>query len=109
MLNRNIKITFRLDNAENERFKRRVKKSRLSQEAYIRHIINNLLPTEKPPPDFYAMMEELRGIGTSLSLIAQGARSMNLPDAEQYDENVAMLNRTIVDIMNAVMLPRKLE
>jgi hypothetical protein len=109
MMNRNIKITFRLNDAERARFKKRVKKSGLSQESYLRHIINGLAPTEKPPPDFHAMMGELRSIGNSLGQVAQKAHALNALDAKRYDESAAMLDRAIVDIMNAVMLPRKLE
>jgi len=109
MTNRHIKVTFRLNSAESERFKKRVQKSGLSQEAYIRSIINGLIPKEKPPPDFSGMMRELHSIGDSLDKIAREARAMDAPDAKRYDENVSKLNKAVVDIMNAVMLPFKLE
>jgi len=109
MLNRNIKITFRLNRAENDRFKKQVKKSGLSQEAYIRHIINGLIPTDAPPPDYYSMMRELHAIGTNLNQIALKAHVLNVLDVKRYDDNVAALNKAVVDITNAVMLPRKIE
>jgi len=109
MLKRNIKITFRLDKSENEHFKKRVKKSGLSQESYIRHLINGLIPTEKPPPDYYAMMKQLYHIGTNLNQISQKAHVLNVIDTKRYDEAVALHNKAVVDIVNAVMLPRKIE
>ena len=109
MLNRNIKITFRLNRAENDRFKKRVKKSGLSQEAYIRQIINNLIPTDAPPPDYYAMMRELHAIGTNLNQVAQKAHVLNVLDVKRYDDAIALLNHAVIDITNAVMLPRKIE
>jgi hypothetical protein len=109
MLNRNIKITFRLSRAENDRLKKRVKKSGLSQEAYIRHLLNGLVPTDAPPPDYYSMMRELHGIGTNLNQIAQKAHVLNAIDVKRYDENAAALNKAVVEITNAVMLPRKVE
>ena len=109
MLNRNIKITFRLNRAENERFKKQVKKSGLSQEAYIRHLINGLVPTDVPPPDYYSMMRELHAIGTNLNQIAQKAHVLNVLDVKRYDDNVAALNKAVVNITNAVMLPRKIK
>ena len=109
MLKRNIKITFRLNKEENDRFKKQVKKSGLSQEAYIRHLINGLIPTDKPPPDYYSMMRELHGIGTNLNQIAQKAHVLGAIDVKRYDENVVALNRVVIEITNAVMLPRKLE
>jgi hypothetical protein len=109
MLTRNIKITFRLSKSECEHFKKRVKKSGLSQEAYIRQLINGLVPTDAPPPDYFAMMKELHAIGTNLNQIARKAHVLNAVDVKRYDENIAALNRAVVSINNAVMLPRKLE
>ena len=109
MLNRNIKITFRLNRTENDRFKKQIKKSGLSQEAYIRHIINGLVPTDVPPPDYYNMMRELHSIGVNLNQIAQKANVLNVIDVKRYDENTRELKRAVVEITNAVMLPRKLE
>jgi hypothetical protein len=107
MLNRNIKINFRLNCAENERFKKQVKKSGLSQEAYIRHLIDGLIPTDAPPPDYYSMMRELHAIGTNLNQIARKANVLGVIDAARYEDNVAVLNAAVVKITNAVMLPRK--
>ena len=109
MLTRNIKITFRLSKSECERFKKRVKKSGLSQEAYIRQLINGLVPTDAPPPDYFTMMRELYAIGNNLNQIAQKAHLLNVVDVKRYDETVATLNRAVIEITNAVMLPRKLE
>ena len=109
MRKRNIQIITRLDKNENERFKKRVKKSGLSQEAYIRDLINGLIPTDAPPPDYFAMMKQLHYIGVNLNQIAQKAHTLNALDVKRYDENVAMLNAAVVNITNAVMLPRKVE
>ena len=109
MRKRNIQITTRLDKNENERFKKRVKKSGLSQESYIRSLIDGLLPTDAPPPDYFAMMRELHYIGVNLNQIAQKAHTLNALDVKRYDDNITMLNKAVVDITNAVMLPRKIE
>ena len=109
MRKRNIQIITRLDKSENEIFKKRVRKSGLSQEAYVRHLINGLVPTDTPPPDYFSMMRELRAIGTNLNQIAQKAHIMNVVDAKRYDEAAVMLNKAVVEITNAVMLPRKVE
>ena len=109
MQNRSIEIKFRLNKKEAEALGKRVKKSGLSRESYLRHIINDLLPTDAPPPDYYSMMRELHGIGTNLNQIAQKAHVLNVMDVKRYDENAAALNRAVVEITNAVMLPRKIE
>jgi hypothetical protein len=109
MRKRNIQIITRLDKDEYRDLKRRVKKSGLSQEAYVRHLIGGLVPTDKPPPDYYAMMRELHAIGVNLNQVAQKAHVLGAIDAKRYDENAAALSRAVVEITNAVMLPRKME
>ena len=109
MRKRNIQIITRLDSDENARFRKRVEKSGLSQEAYIRHLINGLVPTDAPPPDYFAMMRELHHIGVNLNQIAQKAHALNALDVQRYDDNAALLNKAVVEIINAVMLPRKIE
>ena len=108
MRKRNIQIITRLDKDENERFKKRVKKSGLSQEAYVRSLIDGYVPTDVPPPDYFAMMKALHYIGVNLNQIAQKAHVLNVLDVKRYDDNVALLNRAVVEITNAVMLPRKI-
>jgi len=109
MRKRNIRIQFWLDRKETESLNKMVKRSGLSREVYLRHIINGLVPTDAPPPDYYSMMRELHSIGTNLNQIAQKAHVLNVLDVKRYDDNVAALNKAVVEITNAVMLPRKNE
>ena len=109
MQKRNIEIKLRLNLAESESLNRRVKKSGISRESYLRHLINNLIPTDLPPPDYHAMMKELRAIGNNLNQIAQKAHVLNVVDSRRYDEGHAMLKKAIVEIVNAVNRPRKIE
>ena len=46
---------------------------------------------------------------TNLNQIAQKAHVLNVLDVRRYDENAAALNRAVVEITNAVMLPRRME
>ena len=109
MRKRNIRYQLWLNDKEAERFNRLVNRSGLSREAYLRQLINGLTPNDAPPPDYHAMMRELRAIGTNLNQVAQKAHVLNVVDVKRYDDNVAMLNRAVVEITNAVMLPRKAE
>ena len=104
MLKRSIKHTFRLNHAESELFKMRIKKSGLSLEAYVRHTIFGYVPTDAPPPDYFAMMKELHRIGATLKQIRH-----NIPNMEQLDDALAIHHKAVVSIINAVMLPRKIE
>ena len=109
MLKRNIKVTFRLNQSEADYFKNKVRKSKLSQEAYIRQLIKDLVPMDMPPPDYFLMMKELRFIGNNLNQIAQKAHVLRVLDVKRYDEQVTLLNKAIIEITNAVMLPKKIE
>jgi hypothetical protein len=96
MRKRNIHIQFWLDKKEAEHLNKMVKRSGLSREVYLRHIISGLVPTDAPPPDYYAMMRELHQISEQLS------------QREDCGESLTELRRAIREISNAVMLPRKL-
>ena len=109
MQNRTVEIKLRLNKKESESLNKRVKKSGLSRESYLRHIINGLVPTDVPPPDYYNMMRELHGIGRNLNQIAQKAHVLNVLDVKRYDENADLLHKAIVEITNAVMIPRQIE
>ena len=75
MLKRNIKITFRLNAKEHQRLKKNVKKTGLSQETYIRTLLDGYAPKELPPPDYHSMMRELNAIGNSINQIAARANA----------------------------------
>ena len=109
MQKRNIEIKLRLDKKEAESLNKRVKKSGLSRESYLRHIINGLVSTDVPPPDYYSMMRELYGIGNNLNQIAQKAHVLNVLDVKRYDEAVKALDKSVLNITNAVMLPMEIK
>ena len=66
MRKRNVAILFRLNRKEAEALDKKVKKSGLSREAYLRHLISGMVPRDAPPPDYYSMMRELHRIGNNL-------------------------------------------
>ena len=103
MNQRNIEIKVRLNKRESEKLNKLVKKSRLSREAYLRHLINGVVPRDAPPPDYYAMMRELYRIGSNLNQIAQKAHILNAVDAQRYDEDVRRLESAVRQITAAVV------
>ena len=109
MRKRNIRIQLWLYKKEAEHLAKLVKKSGLSQSTYLRHLINGVVPQDAPPPDYYAMMGELRNVGAILDRIAQQAEARGLPDTARYDQGVELLNRAILNIIDAVVMPRKRE
>lgn len=107
MRKRNIAVITRLNKKEQQHLKSLVKRSGLSQEAYIRHLINGVIPNDAPPADYYAMMKELHHIGNNLNQIAFKAHRLNVIDVQEYDKAVRTFEKAVKDITNAVILPRK--
>ncbi len=109
MRKRNIHIQVWLDRKEAEALDKKVRRSGLSREAYLRHLINGVVPQDAPPPDYFAMMRELHGIGKNLNQIAQKAHVLNVVDVQRYDTAARQLDTAIRKITDAVILPRPLE
>lgn len=109
MRKRNVHIQFWLDKKEDEAFNKRVKRSGLSREAYLRHLINGLVPRDAPPPDYFSMMRELHGIGNNLNQIAQKAHTLNVVDVQRYDTAVRQFEAAVKKITEAVVLPQQME
>ena len=109
MSKRNIEIKVRLSRKEAEALQKRVKKSGLSREGYIRHLISGSVPRDAPPADYFSMMRELHGIGNNLNQISVKAHVLNVMDAQRYDLEVRKLENAIRKITEAVILPAPLE
>ena len=109
MSKRNSEIKVRLNRKEAESLSKRVKKSRLSREAYIRNLIDGSVPREAPPQDYYNMMRELYRIGNSLNQVAQKAHTLNVIDVQRYDAAVRLFEDTVKKMTDAVVAPEPLE
>lgn len=107
MSKRNIEIKVRLNRKEAEILNKRVKKSRLSREAYLRHLIDGVVPQDSPPLD--SMMRELHGVANNLNQIAQKAHVLNVVDVQRYDMAVHQVEAAIKTITDAVILPRRMD
>ena len=88
MRKRNCRVQVRLDNKEYQGFMKAVRKSGLSQEVYLRHLINGVVPQDAPPPAYYDFMRELHRIGGNLNQIAQKAHVLGVIDERRYDEEM---------------------
>lgn len=109
MRKRDVSIPFRLSQDEVEKLNKLVEKSNLNREAYIRQLINGVIPNDKPPPDYYLFMQQLYAIGNNLNQIAQKAHSLNVIDVQQYDKACNLLRDTIDRIEELVIMPRSMK
>ena len=109
MRKRNVAILFRLNKKEAEALDKKVKRSGLNREAYLRQLISGVVPRDAPPSDYYSMMRELHKIGNNLNQIAQKAHVLNVVDVQRYDKEVRKFNEAVRKITEAVILPEKNE
>lgn len=109
MRKRTVHIQVWLDRKEAERLDKLVKRSGLSREAYLRHLISGVVPNDAPPPDYLAMMKELYTVGNKLNQIAQKANAVGVIDAGRYEVACKQLDAVIDTITDAVVLPRRME
>lgn len=107
MRKRNIQIIVRLNAKEQQHLAKQVKKSGLSQEAFIRTLINGYVPKELPPPDYYSMMKELHAIGSNLNQIAAKANATGHIDRTVFQYEANRLRKAMLDIQTAVTSPKR--
>ncbi len=106
MRKRNVHIQFWLDKKEAETLKKKAKRSGISSAAYVRHLINDVVPQDAPPPDYYSMMQQLYRIGNSLNQIAQKAHTLNVIDVQRYDAAYRQFETAVKEITEAVVQPK---
>lgn len=107
MRKRSIQIIVRLNVEEQQHLAKQVKKSGLSQEAFVRTLINGYIPKELPPPDYYAMMKELHAIGSNLNQIAARANATGHIDRTVFQYEANRLRKAVLDIQAAVTSPER--
>ena len=108
MRKRSYRVELYFTKDELERLIKKVEKSGLSREAYLRHLINGLAPNDAPPPDYFAMMKQLYGIGNNLNQISSKAHSLGFIDVQRFDSAVKEFEKAVKTITEAVILPRSM-
>ena len=108
MVKRTNEIKVRLTDEELDGINKMAKRSCYARELYIRTIINGLIPQPNPPPEYHAMMNELRRIGVNLNQIAQRARVLCVVDFRRYEDAYNLFKTKLLEIVHFVCLPRKI-
>lgn len=109
MRKRNVHIQFWLNRKEAETLTKKVSRSGLSREAYLRHLVAGVVPRDAPPPDYYSMMQQLYRIGNNLNQIAQKAHTLNVIDVQRYDAACRQFEDAVKTITEAVVNPQPME
>lgn len=104
MRTRNNEIHFFLNNREFKALQNRLSETGLSCSAYMRQLITGHNPQNRPPPDYYAMMQEIYDLRVTLQ-----AELERNPSKAELASMGAKLDRLILDITEAVITPKRVK
>lgn len=107
MRKRSIRVQVWLNREERTKLQTSAKKTGLSQENYLRTLINGYVPKELPPPDYHSMMRELHAIGSNLNQIAAKANATGNIDRTVFQYESNRLRKAVLDIQAAVTSPER--
>ena len=107
MRKRNIQVLFRVDKDEMQDLKKKVKKSGLSQETFIRQVVAGNILREKPDKEFYDAMRELSAIGNRINQLAAKANALNFIDAPMVYDEAKKWAKFQTQIQQHFLLPEK--
>ena len=104
-MNRKQAFIVRMTKEELASLDKKVKKTGMSREGYVRTLCNNKSPVEIPPADYYALVREVRALGNNLHQIAHKANALGLLDVLEFRRHAEHIT-AVADKLTAVCLPR---
>ena len=106
MERRTIEYKVRLSPSEAKTLDARVKKCKVSREAFLRHVIAGSIPREDPPIDYYHMMEEIYNTRSLLEFMLEDSRAKGF-SAKELELINNKIDTLILDITKAVIEPKQ--
>ena len=107
MKNLNHHIFFRVNDFDYELLQTRAKATGLSHAGYLRQILRGYIPKDRPPPEYFEMIGELRVISVTMNDIVCKLNMTGEFDKEQYEESLRTLRESVLKIMKAVTVPER--
>ena len=95
---RRCRFLVSMNEKEMDSLMKKVRKTGLSREAYVRKVLAGVQPREQPPADFLEVLKTLRQISINMNQIAMKANTIGFIDAEVYWKNSRRLQDAISDI-----------
>ena len=95
-----------LSNEEDKILKMKLKKLGMSEENYIRNLILEFEPREKPDDRFYEVMKQMHSIGNNLNQLTRKAHSLNFIDEPLYKKEAEKWNKFILEVKTEFLIPR---
>lgn len=108
MRKRTFRVRVWLNDKEYNTLKMNVEKSGLSQEAFLRKVLNGYQIKEFPPLDFRELIRQICSVGNSLNQIAAKANSLHMLDADKYQQNYKQLLNILLYIQKKCEEPEKI-
>lgn len=99
---RNRRFLVSLTEKEMENLMKKVKKTGLTRDAYIRQLLSGTQPKELPSPDYYEVLKVLRQISINMNQIAAKANTIGFINAEAYWENSRRMQEVISEIKHRI-------
>ncbi len=107
MRRRNVQILVRLTKEEAQEFDKKVKKSGLRRETFLRQMITGFVLAEKPDKEFYDTMRELSAIGNRINQLAAKANALNFIDAPLIATEAKKWAQFQSAVQEKYLLPKK--
>lgn len=104
-MNRKQSFIVRMTKDELHALDKKVKKTGMSREGYVRTLCTGKTPVEIPPADYYTLLREVRALGNNLHQIAYKANALGLLDVPEFRRHAEHIT-AVADKMTAVCLPR---
>ena len=101
---RSVRLQVYLTEKEMKDLNDKIRRTGLTKSTYIRKIIKDIQPKERPPTDFFEVLKVLRQISINMNQIALKANAIGFINAEAYWENSKRLQVAIAEIKNKMLL-----
>ena len=105
MRKRNCRVVVYLSKDELDALTKKIRKSHLSREGFIRAAVAGKEVKDGPTADVPALIQEVRRVGSNLNQIMKRANSIGLLDVLQLRKDVADLRTVEKLIVDAYTMP----
>ena len=109
VMNRTVKKQFWLTKEEDELLKQKAQQCCMPEASLLRMLIQDLVPKESPPQEFYEAMREVYRFGSNLSQLAAAARNTGFINVDILDEEVRQWQKFELEIEQRFLVPERKE
>lgn len=108
-MQREIKKQLWVSKEENNSLKESAMKSCLTESDYIRMLLRNRVPKEKPDADFYEAMSRLREFTEQLQVFSVRLSQTGSCDTERLQSEIEQWHQFQLDIEKRFLLPEEVK